>query len=334
MSNSELANDNRSSIHDRSIVFDGLVVSKFDRGVFEDMKVGGVTAANCTCCIWENFEETALNVARWKSLFHLNSDLITQVHTVADIHQAKRDGKIGIVLGWQNSSGYGDRVEAVRFFADLGVRIVQMTYNTANSIACGCYESKDGGLTDFGREIIAEMNSVGVLIDLSHVGWRSTQDIVKSSVMPVAISHCAPAGLKAHPRNKTDEQLRLVADAGGFIGVTMFPSFLARGAESGIGDYVDAIEYVINLVGEEQVGIGTDTTQGHDSEFFRWITHDKGHGRKLVDFDKALDLKGFERLSEFPNLTAEMERRKWRPERIERVLGTNWLRILGEVWPG
>lgn len=322
-----------NSIHERSIVIDGLVISNFSRAVFEDMKAGGITAANCTCCVWENFEQTALNVAKWKKMFHEHSDLITQVHTVADIHRAKREGKVGIMLGWQNSSGYGDHLEAVRLFADLGVRIVQVAYNTANSVACGCYETKDGGLTDFGRELIAEMNTVGVLVDLSHVGGKSTQDVVAASKKPVAITHCAPAGLKNHPRNKTDEQLRLVADAGGFVGVTMFPAFLARGSQSGVEDYVEAIEYVINVIGEEQVGVGTDSTQGHDAEFFRWITHDKGDGRKLVDFGEVLELRDFERLGKFPNLTAAMEKRGWPTGRIERVLGQNWIRLLEKVWP-
>lgn len=322
-----------TSIHEQSIVVDGLIISNFNREVFEDMKAGGITAANCTCCVWENFEQTALNVAKWKKLFHSHADIITQVHTVADIHKAKRDGKVGIILGWQNSSGYGDHLEAVRLFADLGVRIVQVAYNTANSVACGCYETNDGGLTDFGRELIAEMNAVGVLIDLSHVGWKSTQDVVACSQKPVAISHCAPAGLKNHPRNKTDAQLKLVADAGGFVGVTMFPAFLARGPGSGVEDYVEAIEYVINLIGEEQVGVGTDSTQGQDAEFFRWITHDKGDGRKLVDFGDVLELRGFERLGKFPNLTAAMEKRGWSTGRIERVLGQNWISLLKQVWP-
>jgi membrane dipeptidase len=220
----------------------------------------------------------------------------------------------------------------VPFFTDLGVRIVQLTYNTANSVGCGCYESRDGGLTDFGRDLIAAMNASGVLVDLSHVGPNTSRDAIVASAKPVAYSHCAPAGLKDHPRNKSDEQIRFMAEKGGFVGVTMFPAFLARGAQSSVEDYVDAIEYTINLAGEEQVGLGTDMTQEQPASFFHWITHDKGHGRKLVDFGAMLELEGFSRLRDFPTLTAAMERRGWPAARIERILGGNWLRLLGDVW--
>jgi membrane dipeptidase len=321
-----------SELHSRATIFDGLVVSNFNRRILEDMRAGGITAANCTCCIWEGFEATMLNVARWKRLIADNADLVTQVYDVADIEQAKAAGKVGIVLGWQNTSGYGDDLDTVPLFAELGVKIVQLTYNTANSVGDGCYESTDRGLTDFGRDLIGAMNKAGVLVDLSHVGPNSARDAITTSKKPVAYSHCAPAGLKDHPRNKSDEQIRFIAERGGFVGVTMFPAFLGRGAASTVEDYVEAIEYVINLAGEEQVGIGTDMTQEQPPEFFRWITHDKGNGRKLVDFGQALELGGFGRLRDFPNLTAAMERRGWSADRIERVLGRNWVNLLAQVW--
>ncbi|HMK81061.1 MAG TPA: dipeptidase [Xanthobacteraceae bacterium] len=321
-----------SDLHRRLTVFDGLVVSNFDRAILQDMRDGGITAANCTCCVWEDFEATVRNVARFKKLIADNADLAMQVYSLADIAQAKAAGKVGIILGWQNTSGYGDDLDMVPLFAELGVRIVQLTYNTANAVGDGCYESVDRGLTDFGRDLVAALNRNGVLIDLSHVGPKSASDAIRASKRPVAYSHCAPAGLKRHPRNKSDAQIRAIVEAGGFIGVTMFPPFLARGAESTVEDYVDAIAYTINLAGETQVGIGTDMTQGQPAEFFRWITHDKGNGRKLVDFGATFELKGFSRLSEFPNLTAAMERRGWSEERIARILGGNWLRLLEAVW--
>jgi membrane dipeptidase len=138
--------------------------------------------------------------------------------------------------------------------------------------------------------------------------------------------------LKNHPRNKTDEQIRYIVDNGGFVGVTMFPAFLNRGGASTVEDYVDAIEYVINLAGEEQVGIGTDFTQEQPAEFFDWITRDKGYGRRLVDFGEILELDGLRRISDLPNLTACMDRRGWSERRMGRVLGENWLRLLRDVW--
>lgn len=321
-----------SALHRGTIIFDGLNISRWSPEVFRAMHQGGLTAANCTCCVWEGFDETMRAVAEWKGWFREHADIITQVFSTDDIRRAKREGKVGIVLGWQNSSGFGDHLPFVGVFKDLGVGVVQLTYNTANSAGSGCYESHDGGLTDFGRELVAEMNRAGILIDLSHVGAKTSEDTIRASEKPVAYSHCLPAALKAHPRNKTDEQLRFIADHGGFVGVTMFPAFLPRGAESTIEDYLDAMEHTIDLVGEDQVGVGTDFTQGYGEEFFRYLNHDKGRFRKLVNFGPVVMPEGIRRIEDFPNLTAAMERRGWPETRIRKVMGENWLRALQEVW--
>lgn len=320
------------SLHAQLNVVDGLVVSNINRDVFENMHKGGLTAANCTCCIWEDFEQTVKNISRWKKLLRENSDILLQVYDVDDISRAKSSGRVGVILGWQNSSGYGDDLNNVYLFKELGVNIVQLTYNTANSVGSGCYESRDTGLTDFGRDLIDTMNNAGVLIDLSHVGKLTSAEAIAYSKKPVAYTHTLPAALKNHPRNKTDEQLRAIAEKGGFVGVTMFPAFLADDKDSTIDTYVRAIEYVINVIGEQRVGVGTDITQGHNDDFFKWINNDKGTGRKLVDFKNAINLNGFETLDKFPVLTTAMEKRGWSTGRIERVMGENWLRLLGEVW--
>ena len=213
-----------STLHDKLIVIDGLNVSNFSRSVFEDMRRGGVTASNCTSSVWENFTETMRNTARWKTWLRDNADLITQVYTTEDIHRAKRENKAGIILGWQNSTGIEDRLDYLALFHELGLRIVQLTYNTQNLVGSGCYESRDSGLSDFGRDVLAEMNRLGILCDLSHVGAKTSEDAIVASKQRVAYSHCLPAGLKAHPRNKSDQQLRFIAERSGFVGVTMFPA--------------------------------------------------------------------------------------------------------------
>ncbi|MGE5095227.1 MAG: dipeptidase [Betaproteobacteria bacterium] len=321
-----------SKLHQDAIIIDGLVVSKFSREIFEDMRRGGLTAANCTCCVWENFRDTMENVARWKSHFRDNADLITQVYTTEDIHRAKREGRTGIILGWQNITGIEDQIAFLALFKELGVGIMQMAYNTQNLVGTGCYEKRDGGLSEFGHEVVAEMNRVGILCDLSHVGPRTSEEVILASKKPVAYTHCAPAALKQHPRNKTDEQLRFIAERGGFIGVTMFPPFLKRGPSSTVDDYVEAMEHVIDLVGEDHVGYGTDFTQGYGREFFDWITHDKGYGRKLTDFGDVINPEGIRTIGETPNLTATMQRRGWKESRIRKVMGENWVRVLKEVW--
>jgi len=320
------------SLHDSLLVVDGLNISRFDRSVFEDLRRGGVTASNCTCSIWENFRDSMDQVARWQAQFREHADLITQVFTTADIHRAKAEGRTGIILGWQNLSGIEDRLDYLGLFKALGVGVMQIAYNTQNWVGTGCYEKHDGGLSEFGHEVIAEMNRLGILCDLSHVGPRTSEDVIRASTRPVAYTHCLPAGLKAHPRNKTDAQLRSIAERGGFVGVTMFPPFLRRGTQSTVDDYVEAIEYVIELVGESQVGIGTDFTQGWGPEFFDWITRDKGRARKLTEFGEILNPEGIRTIGEFPNLTATMQRRGWSEARIRRVMGENWIALLREVW--
>jgi len=321
-----------AGLHDSLAIFDGLIIAKWSRPVFVDMRWGGLTGANCTCSVWENFTDTMRNIAAWNRLFRENADLIAQASSVADIRAAKASGRTAIVLGFQNVSAFEDQICYIEIFKRMGVGIVQMAYNTQNLVGTGCYESKDPGLSDFGRDVVAEMNRVGLLCDLSHVGPQTSRDVAAVSRKPVCISHCLPAALKAHPRNKSDEELRYVADHGGFVGVTMFSPFLPKGPHSTVDDYVDAIAHVVNLLGEDTVGIGTDFTQGHDRSFFDWITHDKGNGRKLTDFGAVINPDGFRTLGDYPNLTGAMSRKGWGNARIAKIMGENWLRVLGDVW--
>ena len=320
-----------STLHENSLVIDGLIISNWDRSVFEDMRKGGLSAANCTVSVWEGFQKTVDNIGAMKKKIRDNSDLLTLVRGTSDILHAQKEGKTGIILGFQNAHAFEDNLGYIEAFAEMGVRVVQLCYNTQNLIGTGCYE-QDGGLSDFGREVIVEMNRVSIMVDLSHVGGKTSEDAILMSTKPVCYSHCLPAGLKQHPRNKNDEQLRFIADHGGFVGVTMFPPFLARGIESTVDDYVVAIDYVINLIGEDCVGIGTDFTQGWGKPFFDWITHDKGRYRRLTDFGKVVNPAGMEVIGNFSNLTAAMEKAGWTERRIRKVLGENWLRVFGEVW--
>ena len=320
------------ALHDDAIVIDGLIISNCGPAVFEDMRRGGLTAANCTCSVWENFAGTMNNIGQWKQWFRQHDDLIRPVFTTDDIHRAKDEGRTGVILGFQNVSAFEDKLEYIGFFKSQGVGIVQIAYNTQNLVGTGCYESKDGGLSDFGHDVVAEMNRVGILCDLSHVGSRTSEDVILASEKPVCYSHCLPSGLKAHPRNKSDQELRFIAEHGGFIGVTMFTPFLPKGIESTVDDYVEAIEYVIRIAGEDAVGIGTDFTQDQPRAFFDYLTHDKGYGRRLTDFGEIVNPAGLRTIGEFPNLTAAMERAGWPEGRIRKVIGENWMRVLKEVW--
>ena len=169
------------------------------------------------------------------------------------------------------------------------------------------------------------------MIDLSHVGPKTSEEAIKASVKPATYSHCLPAGLKPHPRNKTDDQLKFIVEHGGFVGVTMFPPFLPKGVNSTVDDYVKAIDYMVNLVGVDHVGIGTDFTQGHGPDFFEWISRDKGYGRRLVELGEIVNPAGIQTIGEFPNITAAMERAGWDEPKIRKIMGGNWLRVLADA---
>ena len=324
-----------STLHDESIIIDGLIISKWSRSVFEAMRDGGLSAANCTCCVWDDFRGTMQNVAQWKQWFSEHDDILTPVYTTDDIRRAKAEGKVGIILGWQNTSGIEGEIGFLKLFKDLGVGVMQLTYNTQNLVGSGCWETDDGGLSDFGREVIDEMNRVGILVDLSHVGAKTSEDAILYSKKPVAFTHCVPSSLKEHPRNKSDELLRLIVEKGGFVGFAAYPPFLPKGADTTVEDCVDALEHVINLVGEDNVGIGTDFTQDQDAAFFDYLSHDKGYARRLVPARPGgvvIMPEGLRQISDFPNLTATMEKRGWPTTRITKVMGENWLRVLKDVW--
>ncbi|MEK9595008.1 MAG: membrane dipeptidase [Rhodospirillaceae bacterium] len=321
------------SKYDDAIIIDGLVIAKFSRALFEDMAKGGITAVNCTCSVWHDFRQTMANVSQWLAWFESHGDLIMPVHTIADIHAAKATGKVGIILGWQNTSAIENDIGNLRLFHALGVRVMQLTYNTQNLIGSGCWESRDSGLSDFGRHAIDEMNQLGILIDLSHVGPVTSAEAIAHSKMPVAYTHCCPM-LKEHARNKTDAQLRAVADRGGFVGFASYTPFLPKGDDTTIDDCVAAMDYLINLIGEESVGIGTDWVQDQDVAFYDYLTLDKGTGRPTTPRFNAVPPmpKGLASMGEFGNFIPAMERAGWQETRIRRVLGENWLRFLGDVW--
>jgi membrane dipeptidase len=326
-----------SSTYADSIVVDGLEVANWSREVFEDMHRAGITAVNCTCCIWEGFEETMANVTRFGRWLREYDDILRPVDSVGDIEAAKREGRVGIILGWQNISGIEDRLEYLEVFKRLGVGIVQLAYNTQNLVGAGCYESRDPGLSDFGREAVEELNRVGILIDLSHVGRATTSDAIECSEQPVVFSHTCPAALYDHPRNRTDEEMRRVAESGGLVGVTPYPWFLRAQEAATLDDFAQALEHTLNVVGEDHVGIGTDFTDGHPEAFFEWITRDKGYARRLVP-ESAQRIAGlsFPRdargIRDFPRIAQRLETRGWPGDRVRKVLGGNWCRVLGEVW--
>lgn len=326
----------KETLHQQSIVIDGLQTCDWSRALFEEMREGGITAVNCASLLWENFREGIDYVSQWKRFWRENDDLIRPVRTLADIHAAKAEQRTGIILGWQNTSPLEDNLEYVEIFKDLGVGVMQLTYNTQNYSGAGYLETRDSGLTGFGYEVLAEMNRVGVLCDLSHVGDRTSADVIAASRAPVCISHVLPRALKDVKRNKPDELLVGCAQGGGIIGISLFSPGLTAGNDATVEDYLDAMSYVIDLVGEDHVGIGTDFSQDRPrpGPWLLWANRDKGTARTLTPFGSAKINKpqGIARIRELPNLTAQMLARGWSEARVRKLLGENWLRVLGTAW--
>ncbi|MGV1958595.1 dipeptidase [Agrobacterium sp. 22-214-1] len=325
-----------AKLHNDAIVIDGLQTCQWSRSIFEDMRAGGLTAVNVSSVIWENFREGIGYVSEWKRFLRENDDLIRPVRTVADIHAAKAENRTGIIIGWQNTSPLEDKLDYVEIFKDLGVGIMQLTYNTQNYSGAGYLEENDSGLTGFGREVLAEMNRVGVLCDLSHVGDRTTADVIARSQAPVCISHVLPRALRDVKRNKPDELFKACAENGGIIGISLFAPGLAAGNDATVEDYLDAMAYVIDLVGEDHVGIGTDFSQERPrpGPWQLWANRDKGTARTLTEFAtvKISKPKGIERIGEVPNITARMLARGWSETLVLKLLGQNWLRVLDAAW--
>ena len=316
-------------------IFDGLLISNWGRPVFEEMAAGGLAGANCTCAVWEGFEATMGNIARWKRHFIENSDLIVQARSAADIRGAKASGQTGIALGFQNSWPIEDDLDRVWVFQDLGIRTIQVTYNTQNLVGAGCWETTDPGLSDYGKRLVAEMNQAGILVDLSHVGEQTSKDAVETSKRPVAYTHVAPAGMKNHPRNKSDDMLKRINGAGGFVGVALYAPFLPKGDDSDLDDCVDVLNYMVELLGEDRIGLGTDFTQGYGAEFFEWLRRDKGTGAGVagpIKNARPANPKGLDGMSEYPNLAAALAKRGWDDALIAKVMGENWLTFLDDAW--
>ena len=327
--------DSINSLYDEAVVIDALNVSNWDSpAVYRSLHDGGVTAINATITVWENYRECMDNIAVWLRRFRTEGHLV-QATSVADILRAKEEGNVGVVFGWQNASPIESELGRLALFHSLGVRIIQITYNERNLLGNGCYERTDDGLSNFGVDAVREMNHLGILIDLSHVGDRTTLEAAELSERPVACTHANARSFFDHVRNKTDDALRLIAEKGGVIGANAFPPFLRKGFESTLRDYVDSIDDLVERVGVEHVGIGTDFTQDQPKAFFDWIFSQQGTkylDRAISYPDPLVHPEGMETPDKFANIALELESRGYGEGDIARILGGNWLSLFKEVW--
>lgn len=339
--------------YDQWIVIDALgfpgdngpdLAPRFSEAALEDVRASGITAVNTTVGTvgaGENlFERAVASVAEWQRAISQHRDYLMPVRTVRDIRAAKAAGRLGVILGFQDAAMLEGVLDRVDVFSDLGVKIIQLTYNRRNELGDGSIEPDNRGLTDFGREVVARMNELGVLVDLSHCGHRTTDDGIRASSGPVAITHTGCHALAALPRNKPDATLRLLADRGGVVGIYFMP-FLRESGQPMAEDVIRHIERAIDLCGEDHVGIGTDggfATVELTPEFVAAHKADvaarraagiSAPGETDDVYTYVPDLNSPRR---FETLGDRLAARGHSSGRIEKILGANFLRLMEEVW--
>jgi len=300
----------------------------------------GLTAMNVTMGITgigmgiDNFRSMIDTIQGYLSYFELEDRLI-HVLTVADIHRAKRAGKLGIIFGCQGIAGkIEDDPGLLLILHRLGQRIVQLAYNERSGVGCGCLEVVDSGLTQFGRICIREMNQLGLVVDLAHASERTTLDAAAFSAAPIIVSHANARKLCDSPRNLTDTAIKAVAGSGGVIGVTTYAPFCETrpGIQPTIDDYIDHIAYIADLVGSEHVGIGSDFFDGESlvrfERFFR-LRYPEVVRSYTID---TVYVDGLDTVDHFPRVTEALVQRGFGAGDVHRILGGNFLRVFDAVW--
>jgi len=323
-------------MHNDLIVIDGLQYSNWDRSIFQQLKEGGVTMVHVTVVYHEQIRETLLRMGDWNRHFENNHDLIMPVKSTADILLAKKLGKVGVMFGAQNCSPIEDDISMVEIMRELNLMIMQLTYNNQSLLACGCYEAQDSGVTRFGRQVIKEMNRVGMLIDMSHSGERSTLEAIDISERPIVISHANPNSFHQAKRNKSDTVLKALGESGGLLGFSLYPFHLKNGPDCSLDDFCDMVANTADLMGIDHIGIGTDLCQEQPLSVLEWMRNgrwskemDYGEGSK-ANADWPRPLSWFRDSRDFPNITQGLQKRGFRAEDIAKVMGMNWFNLLDE----
>ncbi|MGY2746707.1 membrane dipeptidase [Arthrobacter sp. UYCu723] len=319
------------SLHEKTTVVDGLQISNWSRPVLEELRTGGVSAVNATCAVWENAADTLRSIGQWLEVANRNPDLVFLATSGADIEAAKAQNRIAVFLGFQNASPFEDDYRYVEVFHRLGVRIAQLTYNNQNLIGGGCFETTDAGLTRYGQVVVEEMNRVGMLIDLSHVGYRTSRDAIEASAVPVSVTHSNPLWFHDTPRNKPHEVIQPLVDRGGVIGCCLYPT-VSGGEHVTIEKFCGMITRMVDQYGPSHVGIGSDCTRGWDQEFVGWLRNGRWQPTDPRNtpawpawpnwFTGPLD---------FPRLTDGLVTAGLNDHTISAVLGGNWTRLFTEV---
>jgi len=305
----------------------------------EDVRASGFTAINLTVGGRAGYDAAVRAIGYWNAEIAAHPDVFLLVRHAADIAEAKRSGRLGLIYGFQDVNPYGEDLVRFDTFCNFGIRIFQLTYNRRSLAGDGCLEPGNAGLSVFGRKLVARLNEHKALVDLSHAGERTTLEAIEASTAPIAITHTGCAALVPNPRNKTDHELRKLADKGGYVGMYLMP-FLRRQGQPMADDLIRHIEHAIDVCGEDHVGIGTDGatsivgTPEYKKSWADQINDRRKQGISAPGEDPDVypfipDLNSPDRFLRIADL---LSKRKHSDARIEKILGVNFDRLLKDVW--
>ena len=311
-------------------LIDGLQYANWSEKIFKQMRNGNVDAVHVTITYHENFRETVLQIEKWNRFFEQFPDLIFQGRTAADIKLAKDTKRTAIFFGSQNPSCIEDDIGLVEILHTLGLRFMQLTYNNQSLLAAGCYEADDTGLTRMGREVVSEMNRVGLVVDMSHSAERSTLDVIEYSSRPIAITHANPSFWHSAVRNKSNGVLKALGNSNGMLGFSIYPHHLKDGSNCSVQSFCDMVAKTIELMGEDNVGIGTDLCQDQPDSVVEWMR--VGRWTKSIDYGEGnVDKPGFPDMPnwfggnlDFSNIITGLKNTGMDQSMISKVMGGNW----------
>ena len=309
---------------------DNLQYCNWSRKIFEINRSAGLDAVHVTIVYHEDFDELQLEIKKWEKLFHENSDLIFLGKNFQDIDKANKENKTAIFFGFQNCSPIEDDINLVEKVHQLGCRFMQLTYNNQSLLATGCYEKVDSGVTNFGREVIREMNRVGLVIDMSHSAEKSTLDAIEFSEKPIAITHANPSFWHPAKRNKSSDLLKILSDSGGMLGLSLYPHHLKDNTNCTLDSFCEMVAKTAEIMDVKKIGIGSDLCLDHPDTVVEWMRNGSwsksknyGEGSKnKPGFPKQpdwfLDARGFS------NIEKGLKKVGFSDTETHGILGNNW----------
>ncbi len=309
---------------------DCLQYANWSEKIFRQMREGGLDAIHVTIAYHENFRETVLNFEQWNGWFEQFPHLITKGLTTADIDLARKTNRTAIFFGFQNPSPIEDDIGLVEIVHTLGARFMQLTYNNQSLLATGCYEHNDTGITRMGKQVIKEMNRVGLVVDMSHSADKSTIEAAEFSCRPIVISHANPHQWFPALRNKKNSVIQAVVEHGGMIGFSLYPHHLKDKSECSLASFCEMIARAAEQYGTQNIGIGSDLCQDQPDSIVEWMR--VGRWTKEVDYGEgSKDQPGFPAMPkwfrdnrDFNNLEEGLGAAGFNKTEIDNILGMNW----------